>query len=843
MSRFRRMATAIVALLALSDGGAALGQETRNPFLPWHQPDTVNDYGGVGLIQTPMARMAEDGQAYAGFSYVWPYSRYFLTVQGLPWMEATLRYTSVSNRLYGPEDFSGDQSYKDRGIDVKIRLMKGDGDTPNLSVGFRDIAGTGLFGSEYIVTDQSFGDFDLSLGMGWGNMGTQGTLRNPFSLLSKKFDTRNSSFTTGGGSLSTDFFRGRNVSLFGGINWRPSFIEGLNLKVEYDPNDYQSEPLNNPLKQSLPVNFGVDYKPWDWLQLGAALERGNRVMLRFATTTNFNKAKGPPKLDAPPPPLIPVTVSGQQAATLAAPPVQSPPPVAVGTDDGLRTGLGRQAALDGLHLEAFARMGKEIHVTVAGAPVRDGVTVAYDLAHRVIELAPDFQGKIRILRIENSLPWLVMDFDTKLLRDELKIAQPASIAPVKQPELTGEPPSEAVRKELKTVLGKQGFFLFGADYKPGKATLFLSNSRYRQMPRAIGRAVRSAASVLPPEYGEIQLVFMENGMEMLSATMYRADLERALSISGGSMEEAWMRTRMERPEAKLSEANTPEPGGYPGFGWSLRPALRQTLGRPEAFILWQALMRVSGTVTLAPGLNVTGGIGVDVYNNFDRMRVPSDSLLPHVRSDIKNYLQQGTTSMTHLQADYSFKVAQDTYGRFYGGYLEEMFGGAGGEVLYKPFGQDWAIGLDVAWAKQRDYQQWFGFRDYDVVTGHLTGYYHYEPLGVDARVRIGRYLAGDEGGTFELSRTFDSGITVGAFATFTNVSAKQFGEGRFDKGIYFVIPLDNIYVKSSRGSLGWLWRPLTRDGGQMLANRRALIGQVEAADGSRLRRDWNTLLD
>lgn len=842
MSRFRRMARAIIALLALVHTGDALGQELANPFLPWRQPETVNDYGGVGLIQTPMGRMAADGQAYAGFSYVWPYSRYFITVQGLPWMEATLRYTSVANRFYGPQDFSGDQSYKDRGIDVKVRLVKGDADWPNLSVGLRDIAGTGLFGSEYVVADQSFGDFDLSLGMGWGNMGTQGTLRNPFSLISSRFDTRNSTFASGGGAISTDFFRGRRVSLFGGINWRPPFVEGLNLKLEYDPNDYQLEPLNNPLKQSLPINIGIDYKPWDWLQLGVALERGNRAMLRFATTTNFHQAKGPPKLDAPPPPLIPVTPAGQQAAALAAPPLP-PAPVVPGNAEEMRTGLGRQAALDGLHLEAFARMGKEIHVTVTGSPNRDGVTVAYALAQRVIELATDFQGKIRIVQVENSLPWLVMDFDTKLLRDELKLSQPSPVMPPAKVELTGVLPSEPVRKQLREVLSKQGFFLFGADYKPGKVSLFIANSRYRQTPRAIGRAVRAAASVLPPDYGEIQLVFMENGMEMLAATMYRADLERSLSATGGSMEEVWMRTRMERPEMKLSEANAPQPDPYPGFGWSLRPALRQTLGRPEAFILWQALMRISGTVSVAPGVNVAGGIGIDIYNNFDRMRVPSDSLLPHVRSDIKNYLQQGTTSMTHLQADYSFKFMKDTYGRLYGGYLEEMFGGAGGEVLYKPFGQEWAIGLDVAWVKQRDFQQWFGFRDYDVVTGHLSGYYHYEPLGVDARLSVGRYLAGDTGATFELSRTFDSGITVGAFATFTDVSAEQFGEGRFDKGIYFIIPLDNIYVKSSRGSLGWLWRPLTRDGGQMLASRRALIGQVESADGSRLRRNWNTLLD
>ncbi|MBP7334413.1 YjbH domain-containing protein [Niveispirillum sp.] len=827
--RFARTAGAVVALMAAAPVSAS---DNNNPFLPWRPPESVNDFGGTGLIQTPIARAAEDGQAYAGFTYVWPYSRYFITVQGLPWLEATLRYTSVANRYYGPEDFSGLQSYKDRGIDVKLRLVEGDATWPNIAVGLRDIAGTGLFGSEYLVADQSFGDFDVSVGMGWGNMGTRNHFGNPLGLFSKKFKQRPDGYTSGGGTLSTDFFRGP-VAMFGGVSWQTP-LEGLRLKLEYDPNDYQHEPLDNDLKQSIPVNVGLDYKPWDWLQVGAAFERGERLMLRFATTTNFHKAKGPGKIDAPPPPLIPST------PVAAAPPPQSAASAAGGD---VRAGLGRQAALDGVSLQHFTRMAGEIHITVSGTPVRDGTVVAYDLARRAAELAPDFKGRIQVTRVEYNLPWMVTSFEADSLRTGSGLRAVTDAASPVTPVVTGEPPTEDVRKELASQLQKQGFFLTAVDYKSPRATLFLTNGRYRQVPKAIGRAARTAAAVLPPEYQELQIIFMDNGMEMLSATLYRADLERALSPYGGSIEEAWMRTRIDRPEAKAEEASHPEDVSYPGFGWNIRPAFRQTLGRPESFILYQAWVRLNGTVVITPGLNVAGGLGINVSNNFDKMRIPSDSQLPHVRSDIKNYLQEGTTALTYLQADYTKRVATDTYARVYGGYLEEMFGGVGGEVLYKPFGREWAIGLDVAWAKQRDYDQWFKFRPYDVVTGHLTGYYHYEPIGVDARLKVGRYLAGDEGATFELSRTFDSGITVGAFATFTNVSAKQFGEGRFDKGIYFIFPLDNLYVKSTRGSLGWLWRPLTRDGGQTLNNRRPLIGQVGTADGAALRRDWNLLMD
>ena len=40
-----------------------------------------------------------------------------------------------------------------------------------ISLGFRDLMGTGLFDSEYIVGSKRVGPFDFTLGMGWGNMG------------------------------------------------------------------------------------------------------------------------------------------------------------------------------------------------------------------------------------------------------------------------------------------------------------------------------------------------------------------------------------------------------------------------------------------------------------------------------------------------------------------------------------------------------------------------------------------------------------------------------------------------------------------------------------------------
>ena len=69
--------------------------------------------------------------------------------------------------------------------------------------------------------------------------------------------------------------------------------------------------------------------------------------------------------------------------------------------------------------------------------------------------------------------------------------------------------------------------------------------------------------------------------------------------------------------------------------------------------------------------------------------------------------------------------------------------------------------------------------------------------------------------TFELSRSYLNGTSFGVFATFSDVSREQYGEGSFDKGIYFNIPIG--------GNIGsYTWRPLTKDPGAKLTRKHTL---------------------
>jgi hypothetical protein len=179
-----------------------------------------------------------------------------------------------------------------------------------------------------------------------------------------------------------------------------------------------------------------------------------------------------------------------------------------------------------------------------------------------------------------------------------------------------------------------------------------------------------------------------------------------------------------------------------------------------------------------------------------------------------------------LDATYRTRLAPDVFTEVKAGYLEDMFAGVGGEILYRPNGERWAIGGDVYQVWQRSFDRLFGVQDYHVVTGHVNIYYESPWYGLNFQVHGGRYLAGDWGGTFQISRIFSTGVEVGAFATFTNVPFAQFGEGSFDKGVIVRIPLQWALPINTQSIANFDFRPLTRDGGQRLIGDDSLYDET-----------------
>jgi hypothetical protein len=139
--------------------------------------------------------------------------------------------------------------------------------------------------------------------------------------------------------------------------------------------------------------------------------------------------------------------------------------------------------------------------------------------------------------------------------------------------------------------------------------------------------------------------------------------------------------------------------------------------------------------------------------------------------------------------------------------------------------------------RQRDFDQLFGFRDYGVTTGHISAYWDMGK-GYHSQLDVGRYLAGDWGATFALDREFKNGWKVGGFVTLTNVSFSDFGEGSFDKGLRFTVPIDWLSGNPTQDKFTTVIRPVTRDGGAKLNVSGRLYEKVRPMHEQGLRDSW-----
>ena len=188
--------------------------------------------------------------------------------------------------------------------------------------------------------------------------------------------------------------------------------------------------------------------------------------------------------------------------------------------------------------------------------------------------------------------------------------------------------------------------------------------------------------------------------------------------------------------------------------------------------------------------------------------------------------------LDRLTAAYIWKASPTIYGRVSTGYFERTFAGVSGELLWAPTDSNIALGAELNYARQRDWDDTFDLLDYDVVTGHASVYWDTGYKGLEAQLDVGKYLAGDWGATATLSRRFANGWDVSAYVTRTEVSVEDFGKGSYAKGIKIVMPLRWGLPFESKSTASVSLISDTGDGGARLSVPDRLYPKV---------RDYNTL--
>ncbi len=364
--------------------------------------------------------------------------------------------------------------------------------------------------------------------------------------------------------------------------------------------------------------------------------------------------------------------------------------------------------------------------------------------------------------------------------------------------------------------------------------LRLVNKKYSSEAQAVGRAARLLTRVMPASVETFRITLTENGIPLSTVVLKRRDIEQ---LENAPAPEIF--ARAEVVDSKRGNAGMVEtPDVYPRFQWSLAPYVEMSLFDPDSPIRAEGGLALSGQYEITPNLILSGSVTKRVLGRLgDPDAKPSTSALPPVRTNASLYANEGDPAIRDLTLAWYTRPGPNLYGRVTVGYLERMFGGVSGEVLWKPVDSRLALGAELNWVKQRNFDQMFGFQDYSTVTGHVSAYYDWD-YGFTTRLHAGKYLAGDWGATFEIDRKFENGWSVGAYATLTNVSAEDFGEGSFDKGIRFNIPLEWALGTPTRNATLTDIRSLSRDGGVRVDVDGRLYDWVEEGHGHALAGQW-----
>lgn len=671
---------------------------------------TASDWGEMGLLQTPTARMAAAGEVRTQISGTYPYTRGTLMLQPLDWLEAGFRYTDIADRLYGPS-IAGDQTYKDKSIDIKLRLRKESAMGPQVAVGLRDIGGTGLFSGEYLVASKRWGNWDMSTGLGWGYLGARGNVNAPLGFLGDGFKTRPGNDNASGGTTNFQSMFHGNAALFGGVQWQAPGSAWV-LKAELDGNDYRNEPLSSGFAASSPINLGMVYRYSQYVDLSAGWERGNRAMVGITLHAALNKLETPKVWD----PALPQVQPGAPATLHA-------------------KGWGAAANDVGRHTGWTVQQMAQRNATLSTTAETDGALFVQERLDRAVTVlhqhAPADVNRFELNLQERGLGLSRIEID----RNEWVAQRTQARAPALQ--------------------------LVAQQMAPARPD------------GALGRNEDPAAGYQKPDGGDVQT------------------------------------------------------------DWG--PSYNQILGGPDGFLLYQAGLQAKLDWRLAPSTWLAGAVNARVLDNYANFVYDAPSDLPRVRTYMREYVTTSRVTMPLLQLTHVQDLGNSHYLSAYGGMLETMYGGVGAEWLYRPWRSPLAVGVDVNHVRQRSFGQDFGFRDYTVNTGHASVYWDTGWNDVQVKLQVGQYLAGDTGATLDVKRMFPNGVAIGAWATKTNVSAEQFGEGSFDKGIYVSIPFDVMLPKSAPGIANAIWTPLTRDGGARLNRKFGLFDLTRQRDA----RTWS----
>lgn len=382
------------------------------------------------------------------------------------------------------------------------------------------------------------------------------------------------------------------------------------------------------------------------------------------------------------------------------------------------------------------------------------------------------------------------------------------------------------------------------DRKIKKGPTRLGLSAHSPVSHQIGRAARLHADKMQPDQEDITLKLHHKGLKGPIVTLIRSDLEKAVRHNAKTPEEIWHDTHIEKNKEGLFSFKRERKKEK-----SLRLILHNqiSLSQFDTGPLYRSSLLTEYDRPLKYGFLVGGRARLNIGDNLKRLRQVQTLQTSNLRSDEEAFAAQ-VIAIDQLYSGWLHSINNDTHIALTGGYLEEMFSGYGGEILYRPFDKNYAIGVEAFKAQKRTPGTAFGVQareNDDLTTAHLNLFYEPPNKDMTFYLKAGRFLAGDYGATAGLKTTFDNGVHLEGFITQTNEEditllgnvSNTYG------GIRLSLPIGNVPLMPHGSEIRLDAEPFSRGTGQVLDRPLQLYEITEPLSARQIQQSWHSLLD
>lgn len=366
-------------------------------------------------------------------------------------------------------------------------------------------------------------------------------------------------------------------------------------------------------------------------------------------------------------------------------------------------------------------------------------------------------------------------------------------------------------------------------------------------PLQYGVAAKNMADNAGPDVEEIRISPFIMNLRGPSVKILRRDVERALAQHNGSAPEIWRNTEFEA--GAFHETQKKRMGFFAPWRLLETDILldnKISLSEEDTGLLYRTSVLASMRAPVAHGALTSGtAVRINLDDNLEKLEKTRAYNPYGTRGNVDDFTGN-RISLDQSWLGWTHSFTPELHLSLIGGYLEEMYAGYGGELLYRPFGPRYTLGIEGWHTLKRDpvTQSALGIAGESTFSGFANAWYDIPVIDATAKLKAGRFLAGDVGGTLALEKMFDNGVKLEGFVSISNnADFDQFGGTTHAyNGIRLTIPfyhgLGSRRVKTATRLEA---APFARDSAQTLENPMPLYELTEPFSYRHMEEHWNDI--